>query len=51
SWWPKPTAWGGSGLDVGYWSSECESWYQARIKLISEGTAPLRTVEQWKKSL
>ncbi|KIJ32862.1 hypothetical protein M422DRAFT_127413, partial [Sphaerobolus stellatus SS14] len=48
SWWPKPTAWANSGLDVGYWSSECESWYQQRITDINQYAAQLRTSEQWK---
>ncbi|KIJ28232.1 hypothetical protein M422DRAFT_135541, partial [Sphaerobolus stellatus SS14] len=48
SWWPKPAVWAISGLDVGYWSSECESWYRERIMQINESTAGLRTSDQWK---
>ncbi|TDL13537.1 hypothetical protein BD410DRAFT_701897, partial [Rickenella mellea] len=31
SWWPRPNAWEGSGLNVGYWSETCEEWYQRRL--------------------
>ncbi|KIM50349.1 hypothetical protein SCLCIDRAFT_70916, partial [Scleroderma citrinum Foug A] len=34
SWWPKQSTWEGSGLDVGYWSSDDEAWYQKRLELI-----------------
>ncbi|KAG1833611.1 hypothetical protein DFJ58DRAFT_847797 [Suillus subalutaceus] len=27
SWWPRPQAWAASGLNVGFWSSRCESWF------------------------
>ncbi|KIJ39789.1 hypothetical protein M422DRAFT_118499, partial [Sphaerobolus stellatus SS14] len=48
SWWPKPKAWEKSGLDVGYWSSECESWYRERLKKIDENAMELRTHDGWK---
>ncbi|KAG2740647.1 hypothetical protein P692DRAFT_201687067, partial [Suillus brevipes Sb2] len=34
SWWPRPLAWAGSGLDVGFWSERCESWFQTRLENI-----------------
>ncbi len=48
SWWPKPSAWRTSGLNVGYWSAACENWFQRRIKDIHNGTAELRSATQWK---
>ncbi|KIJ33694.1 hypothetical protein M422DRAFT_142633, partial [Sphaerobolus stellatus SS14] len=51
SWWPRPNTWEHSSFSVGYWSSECEHWYQARLKKIMDGTADLHSVSQWKKSL
>ncbi|KIJ43329.1 hypothetical protein M422DRAFT_170099, partial [Sphaerobolus stellatus SS14] len=51
SWWPLPHAWNKSGLDVGYWSAECETWYNTRLKRIAEGGVLLRTTAQWKKTL
>ncbi|KAG2039888.1 hypothetical protein BDR03DRAFT_823605, partial [Suillus americanus] len=29
SWWPRPQAWAALGLNVGFWSSQCESWFQS----------------------
>ncbi len=31
SWFPKDASWKGSGLDVGFWSADAESWYQRRV--------------------
>jgi hypothetical protein len=39
SWWPKPSAWDNGGLNVGFWSPNCESWYQRRLQSIREGKA------------
>ncbi|KAK7017760.1 hypothetical protein R3P38DRAFT_2539783 [Favolaschia claudopus] len=30
SWWPKPNAWQKGNLDPGWWSPDCESWFQKR---------------------
>ena len=51
SWWPKPSAWLGSGLNVGYWSKDCESWFRKRLGDIKAGKAILRTQSQWRHSL
>ncbi|KAK0215391.1 hypothetical protein IW262DRAFT_1277835, partial [Armillaria fumosa] len=32
SWFLKPAAWATSGLNVGFWTSDCESWYQKRLQ-------------------
>ncbi|KAG2109495.1 hypothetical protein BD769DRAFT_1365361 [Suillus cothurnatus] len=37
SWWPRPQAWAGSGLDMGFWSSQCEDWFQKRLENIHQG--------------
>ncbi|KAG2751383.1 hypothetical protein P692DRAFT_20727476 [Suillus brevipes Sb2] len=39
SWWPRPLAWAGSGLDVGFWSERCESWFQTRLENIRQGVS------------
>ncbi|KAG1836197.1 hypothetical protein DFJ58DRAFT_735124 [Suillus subalutaceus] len=36
SWWPRPRAWAGSGLDVGFWSARCEGWFQTRLENIRQ---------------
>ncbi|KAK0478060.1 hypothetical protein EDD18DRAFT_1087068 [Armillaria luteobubalina] len=51
SWWPKPSAWETSGLYIGFWSSDCEAWFQRRLDDIHSGKADLRTLTQWKHSL
>ncbi|KIJ47595.1 hypothetical protein M422DRAFT_129547, partial [Sphaerobolus stellatus SS14] len=48
SWWPKPNSWAKSGFDIGYWTSECEDWYQTRLSQIDKGTVKLRTTDAWK---
>ncbi|KAG2361871.1 hypothetical protein BDR07DRAFT_1286038, partial [Suillus spraguei] len=58
SWWPRPQAWAASGLNVGFWSSRCESWFQLRLGNIQQGrhkftndaNGPM-TGSQWKGSL
>ncbi|KAG1870015.1 hypothetical protein F4604DRAFT_1584129 [Suillus subluteus] len=39
SWWPGPQAWSGSGLDVGFWSARCESWFQTHLENIRQGVS------------
>jgi hypothetical protein len=62
SWWPRPQAWAVSGLNVGFWSSRCESWFQSRLDNIRQGVSRERhkltddangpmTSAQWKRSL
>ncbi|KZP28580.1 hypothetical protein FIBSPDRAFT_693704, partial [Athelia psychrophila] len=50
SWWPKPSTWQGSSMDMGYWSPQCEEWYRHRRALISSGDvggAP-KTAQRWR---
>ena len=42
SWWPKQSVWELSGLNVGYWSPDCEIWFQAHLATIHQGTAGLK---------
>jgi hypothetical protein len=62
SWWPRPSAWNGSGLNVGFWSARCEDWFQKRLANIRDGVSRTRyastsdangpmTATQWKRSL
>ncbi|KAK0185699.1 hypothetical protein F5146DRAFT_937387, partial [Armillaria mellea] len=41
SWFPKPAAWELSGLNIGFWSSDCESWYQSCLAEINSPTPTL----------
>jgi hypothetical protein len=51
SWWPRPSAWRGSGLNVGYWSPSCEAWFQERLSKIRANKAEVRTAAQWKDAM
>ncbi len=51
SWFPKPVAWEASGLNIGFWSSDCESWYRGRLKEINSRNPVLRTTNQWRHSI
>lgn len=51
SWWPKASVFATSGLYPGYWTPSCETWYQARVKAISENSAKLYTATEWKNKL
>ncbi|KAJ6500623.1 hypothetical protein C8R45DRAFT_978396 [Mycena sanguinolenta] len=37
SFWPKPNAWDKGNLDPGWWSAECEGWFQKRLRRLEEG--------------
>ncbi|GJJ15406.1 hypothetical protein Clacol_009682 [Clathrus columnatus] len=41
SWWPKQNVWARKGLSTGYWTAQCEEWYQFGLKTILEGKAHL----------
>ncbi|KZP07029.1 hypothetical protein FIBSPDRAFT_763463 [Athelia psychrophila] len=51
SWWPRHNAWVSGGLEMGYWSPTCETWFQRRLDSIRKGEARLRTATQWRSGL
>jgi hypothetical protein len=51
SWWPKNSTWNNSSLNVGYWSTGCEEWFQRRLANIRDGTATLKTTAKWTSAL
>ncbi|KAK0183654.1 hypothetical protein F5146DRAFT_941907 [Armillaria mellea] len=51
SWFPKDASWRGSGLDVGFWSADAESWYQRRVAKYLDGDFKCANQTDWKKSL
>ncbi|KAK7030911.1 hypothetical protein VNI00_013857 [Paramarasmius palmivorus] len=51
TWWPKPISWRTSGLNVGYWSSSAEVWFQTRLKQIESKSATLYSTRGWKDSI
>ncbi|KAG6818734.1 hypothetical protein H0H93_002305 [Arthromyces matolae] len=51
SWWPKPSVWNSCGLYVGFWSKDCEQWFQDRLTKCLAGTADLKNSKEWRHSL
>ncbi|KAK7006112.1 hypothetical protein R3P38DRAFT_2555656, partial [Favolaschia claudopus] len=52
SWWPTPAAYSGSGMNIGWWSPCCESWYQKRVADIEEnGELELYTRSEWRDKI
>ncbi|KAJ7738608.1 hypothetical protein B0H16DRAFT_1307131 [Mycena metata] len=51
SWWPKPAMFEKSGMNIGWWSADCERWFLAREALIKENRAKLYTSKEWKSGL
>ncbi|KAH9920995.1 hypothetical protein B0H21DRAFT_844338 [Amylocystis lapponica] len=51
SWWPRPSVWSGCGLDVGYWSQQCEEWFQKRLAHVRSGErSPIGSIS-WRPAL
>ncbi|KAG1746847.1 hypothetical protein EDB19DRAFT_1631184 [Suillus lakei] len=62
SWWPRPQAGAASGLNMGFWSTQCEEWFQKHLNNIREGVSRIHnthinnnngpmTTTQWRCSL
>ncbi|KAI0743260.1 hypothetical protein BC629DRAFT_1296985 [Irpex lacteus] len=51
SWWPLPDVWAGSEMDVGFWSSKAEQWFQRRCAELLVGKAKAKTNHAWRKDL
>ncbi|KAG6819855.1 hypothetical protein H0H93_007999 [Arthromyces matolae] len=51
SWWPKPSAWDSAGINLGFWSEDCERWFQGHLKKLKDGKFLLRSTTSWKSAL
>ncbi|KAJ6524934.1 hypothetical protein B0H19DRAFT_931432 [Mycena capillaripes] len=51
SWWPKPAAFSASGLNIGWWTTMWEIWYQRRLQILETNSGGLFTHTQWKHNL
>ncbi|KAJ7666076.1 hypothetical protein DFH06DRAFT_984622 [Mycena polygramma] len=51
SWWPKPSAFSSSGLNIGWWSPDCERWFQNRSKEIIHQQAEAYRHIEWKHKI
>jgi hypothetical protein len=38
-------------MDIGYWSSDCEKWFQAHLQDILDDKATLKTAHEWRAIL
>ncbi|KAG6836765.1 hypothetical protein H0H93_003684 [Arthromyces matolae] len=36
SWWPKPVNWYSADLNLGFWSEDCERWFQGQLQKINQ---------------
>jgi hypothetical protein len=48
SWWLKPAMWETSGLNIGYWSEDCERWFLSYLDKCRTGVAELRKPSEWR---
>ena len=51
SWWPKQSTFMASGLNVGYWSPDCEAWFQSRARAIMDGSATVKNARVWSQAM
>ncbi|KAJ6512356.1 hypothetical protein DFH09DRAFT_941449 [Mycena vulgaris] len=51
SWLPKPTAFWSSGLNTGWWNSNCERWFVKRLKEMETEPVKLHMYAEWKNKL
>jgi hypothetical protein len=50
-WWPPHSTWVTGSLHVGYWTLQCEEWYQRRLRAIKAGNAQPLSRTDWKANL
>lgn len=52
SWWPRPVSMEQSGLNVGWWTPMCETWFRRRLQQLAEPQkADILTHAKWKNNL
>ncbi|KAK7006511.1 hypothetical protein R3P38DRAFT_2555251, partial [Favolaschia claudopus] len=51
SWWPTPTAFWSSGLNTGWWNSNCERWFVKRLREMERMSVKLFTYAEWKNKI
>ncbi|KAK7015660.1 hypothetical protein R3P38DRAFT_2786602 [Favolaschia claudopus] len=51
SWWPTPTAFWSSGLNTGWWKSNCERWFVKRLREMERMSVKLFTYAEWKNKI
>ncbi|KAF7307603.1 hypothetical protein MIND_00555500 [Mycena indigotica] len=51
SFWPTLAAFQSSGLSVGWWSPNCERWFQKRLMELQGGTGNLLSTPEWRSKI
>ncbi|CAK5282763.1 unnamed protein product [Mycena citricolor] len=51
SWWPQAGAWYSSGLSVGWWTPDCESWFQGILDEMKTNKAAVINNTNWKQRI
>ncbi|KAJ7085367.1 hypothetical protein B0H15DRAFT_777302 [Mycena belliarum] len=51
SWWPQAGAFFNSDMNVGWWSPDCESWFQTILKEFADNKAVVLNNARWAKRI
>ncbi|KAI0668581.1 hypothetical protein C8Q78DRAFT_979238, partial [Trametes maxima] len=51
SWWPRPSQWKSSGLNLGHWTVLAEEWFVGRLRRIRKGEALPLNGKDWKSHI
>ena len=51
SWFPKASTFAESGLWPGYWTPECERWFQRWLAVLNQGPPPPHMARHWRNNL
>ncbi|KAG6849548.1 hypothetical protein H0H93_007563 [Arthromyces matolae] len=51
SWWPKPSAWDHAGINLGFWSEDCERWFQNQLTKFRNGDFILKSSSTWRNGV
>ncbi|KAK7462120.1 hypothetical protein VKT23_007723 [Stygiomarasmius scandens] len=50
SWWPKASTWRVGNRNFGYWTPDCEKFYQDRLEDIRSGKAQPKSASEWHRT-
>jgi hypothetical protein len=52
SYWPRSHAWDRNGLDVGYWTTKAENWFQRHLVSLEAGNyTVVKNASNWRRAL
>ncbi|KAL0575103.1 hypothetical protein V5O48_006853 [Marasmius crinis-equi] len=50
SWWPQPNQFDTGGLNIGFWTRDCEKWFQNRLREC-RSTPKLMNATKWRNAM